>query len=101
MKMFAFAAAALALSIQTGQAQASADLAKAKNCMGCPATDKKILGPAFKEVAAKYKGKKDVDALLAGKIQKGSSGAWGPIAMPANPVSDAEAKALAKWVMAQ
>ena len=56
MKMFAFAAAALALSIQTGQAQASADLAKAKNCMGCHATDKKILGPAFKEVAAKYKG---------------------------------------------
>ena len=71
------------------------------NCMGCHATDKKILGPAFKEVAAKYKGKKDVEALLAGKIQKGSSGAWGPIAMPANPVSDAEAKALAKWVMAQ
>jgi cytochrome c len=101
MKMLAFAAAALALLVQSGQVQASADLAKAKNCMGCHAIDKKVLGPAFKEVAAKYKGQKDVAAVLAGKIQKGSNGGWGPIAMPPNPVSDAEAKSLAQWVMSQ
>jgi cytochrome c len=81
--------------------QASADLAKAKNCMGCHAIDRKVLGPGFKEVAAKYKGQKDAAAVLAGKIQKGSNGAWGPIAMPPNPVSDAEAKSLAQWVMSQ
>jgi cytochrome c len=92
------AAASIVLS---GAAHASADLAKTKNCMACHAIDKKVLGPGFKEVAAKYKGDKDAAAKLATAIAKGSNGKWGAMAMPPNPVSDAEALQLAKWVMAQ
>ena len=75
-------------------------LAKAKNCMACHALDKKLVGPAYKDVAAKYaKDKGSVD-LLAAKIMKGGSGVWGPIPMPANPqVNEAEAKRLATWVL--
>jgi cytochrome c len=75
-------------------------LAKAKNCMACHATDKKLVGPAYKDVAAKYaKDKGSVD-LLAAKIMKGGSGVWGPVPMPANPqVNDAEAKKLATWIL--
>jgi cytochrome c len=75
-------------------------LAKAKNCMACHATDKKLVGPAYKDVAAKYaKDKGSVD-LLAAKIMKGGSGVWGPVPMPANPqVNEAEAKKLATWVL--
>lgn len=85
----------------SGQAQASADLAKSKNCMGCHALDKKVLGPAFRDVAAKYKGQKDGEAKLIASMTKGSSGVWGPMAMPPNALSAAEAQSLAKWVLAQ
>jgi cytochrome c len=84
-----------------GQARASADLAKTKNCMGCHALDKKVLGPAFKDVAAKYKGQKDAEAKIVASLTKGSTGVWGPMAMPPNALSAAEAKTLAGWVMAQ
>lgn len=84
-----------------GQARANADLAKAKNCMGCHALDKKILGPAFKDVAAKYKDQKDAEAKIVASMTKGSTGVWGPMAMPPNALSAAEAKTLASWVMAQ
>lgn len=83
-----------------GQAQASAELAKSKNCMACHAMDKKVLGPGFKDVAAKYKGQKDAEAKLAASITKGSTGVWGPMAMPPNGVTPAEAATLAKWVLA-
>jgi cytochrome c len=89
-------------ALASSSAMASADLAKAKNCMACHAVANKLVGPAFKDVAAKYAGQKDAEAKLVGKILKGGSGAWGAIPMPANPqVSDAEAKTLVKWVMAQ
>jgi cytochrome c len=75
-------------------------LATAKNCMACHAVDKKLVGPAYKEVAAKYAGQKDAADKLAVKIQKGGAGVWGPVPMPANPqVSEAEAKKLAAWVL--
>lgn len=81
-------------------ALASADLAQKKNCMACHATDKKLIGPGYKEVAAKYAGQKDAVDKLAQKIVKGGSGAWGQVPMPANPqVSEAEAKQLAAWVL--
>lgn len=83
-----------------GQAQASAELAKSKNCMACHAMDKKVLGPGFKDVAAKYKGQKDAETKLAASITKGSTGVWGPMAMPPNSVTPAEAATLAKWVLA-
>eukprot|EP01034_Spumella_vulgaris_P038743 gene38743-47848_t len=79
----------------TQSAMANADLAKAKNCMACHAVANKLVGPAFKDVAAKYAGQKDAEAKLTGKVIKGGSGVWGAIPMPANPqVSEAEAKTL-------
>lgn len=100
MKRALFALAALA----TVSAPALADqaLANAKNCMACHAVDKKLVGPAYKEVANKYAGQKDAVDKLALKIIKGGSGVWGPVPMPANPqVSEAEAKKLAGWVLSQ
>jgi cytochrome c len=96
------AAAVLGLSLSSGAALASADLAKAKNCLACHAADKKVVGPSYKDVAAKYASDKDAVAKLSKKIREGGVGNWGQIPMPANPqVSEAEAQTLAKWVMSQ
>ncbi len=92
--------ALLAISSVAAPALADQALATAKNCMACHAVDKKLVGPAYKEVAAKYAGQKDAADKLALKIQKGGSGVWGPVPMPANPqVTEAEAKKLAAWVL--
>ncbi|MEO5698007.1 MAG: c-type cytochrome [Burkholderiaceae bacterium] len=81
---------------------AQADLAQKKNCMACHAVDKKVLGPAYKDVAAKYAGQKDAVAKLTDKVLKGGSGTWGAIPMPANPqVTEAEAKQLVEWILTQ
>jgi cytochrome c len=88
------------LALLSGAAQASADLAQKKNCMACHATDKKLVGPAYKDVAAKYASDKDAATRLAKKIREGGTGVWGQVPMPANPqVSEAEAATLAKWVL--
>ena len=93
----------LALSLTAAAiAPAMADeaLAKAKNCMACHAVANKVVGPAFKDVAAKYKSDKAAADKLATKIIKGGSGVWGAVPMPANPqVNEAEAKKLAAWVL--
>ncbi|WP_415752689.1 c-type cytochrome [Ramlibacter tataouinensis] len=94
----------LALVAAAAVAPAMADqaLASAKNCMTCHAVDKKLVGPSFKDVAAKYASDKTAGDKLAAKIQKGGSGVWGPVPMPANTqVNDAEAKKLAAWVLSQ
>lgn len=79
---------------------AQAELAQKKNCMACHAIDKKLVGPAYKDVSAKYAGDKEAADKLASKILKGGSGVWGPVPMPANPqVSEAEAKQLVAWIM--
>jgi cytochrome c len=75
------------------------DLAKSKNCLACHSVDNKIVGPAYKDVAAKYAGQKDAAAKLADKIQKGGSGVWGTVPMPPNQVTPDEAKRLATWVL--
>jgi cytochrome c len=83
-------------------ALANPQLAQAKNCMACHAVDKKLVGPSYKDVAAKYANQKDAADKLAEKVIKGGSGVWGPVPMPANPqVSAAEAKQLATWILAQ
>ncbi|MFZ2123508.1 MAG: c-type cytochrome [Rhodoferax sp.] len=83
----------------TAPAMADQALAQKKNCMACHAVEKKVVGPAYKDVAKKYAGQ-NVEAKLATKIKQGGSGVWGAIPMPANPqVSDAEAKQLAGWVL--
>jgi cytochrome c len=98
----ALAFAAIGLMAISGPALASADLAKQKNCLACHTVDKKLVGPAYKEVAAKYKGDKDAVAKLAKKIREGGVGVWGQVPMPANPqVNEQEAQTLAKWVLAQ
>ena len=87
-------------AVVASPAFASADLAKQKNCLACHAADKKLIGPAYKDVAAKYAGQKDASDKLAQKIIKGGSGVWGAVPMPANPqVNEADAKALATWIM--
>jgi cytochrome c len=79
---------------------AQADFAQKKNCMACHAVDKKVLGPAYKDVAAKYAGQKDALDKLSAKVVKGGTGVWGNIPMPANPqVTDAEAKQLVAWIL--
>lgn len=83
-------------------APAAADLAlaTAKNCMSCHAVERKVVGPSFKDIAARYKGQAGAADLLAAKILKGGAGAWGPVPMPANTqVSEADAKKLAAWVL--
>jgi cytochrome c len=98
MKKIAFAV--LAASFMAAPAFADQALATAKGCMACHAADKKLVGPAYKEVAAKYASDKSAADKLATKIQKGGAGVWGPVPMPANNVTDAEAKKLAAWVLA-
>ena len=91
--------AALA-QVMAGPAMADLALATSKNCMSCHAVDRKILGPAFKDVAAKYKDNKGAADMLAAKIVKGGSGVWGAVPMPANPqVNEAEAKQLVQWIL--
>lgn len=94
--------AALLLAVTAAASPAFADLALAasKNCMSCHAVDRKLIGPSFKDVAAKYKDDKGAADQLAKKIMSGGAGVWGPIPMPANTqVSEAEAKKLAEWVL--
>jgi cytochrome c len=100
MKVSTLGLIAVACAAIAGPASAQLDLAQKKNCTACHALDKKLVGPAYKDVAAKYAGQKDAADKLAEKIQKGGSGVWGPVPMPANPqVSAAEAKQLAAWVL--
>ena len=90
---------AMALSV-AAPAMADEALAKSKNCMACHAIDKKLVGPAYKDVAKKYAGQKDAEATLVTHVIKGSKGVWGPVPMPANAnVNEAEAKQLVTWVM--
>lgn len=91
--------AALALSCSLA-AMADQALATKKNCMGCHAMDRKMVGPSYKDVAKKYAADSGAVDKLALKIQKGGAGVWGPVSMPSNPqVNEKEAKTLASWVL--
>ena len=94
----ALIAAGLLLAVAQG-AHASESLARSKNCLSCHTVDKKVVGPSYKDIALKYKGK-GVEATLARKILEGGSGPFGSIPMPASPqVSEAEAQQLARWIL--
>lgn len=100
MKLLPALIVSLGAAAATAPALANEALAKAKNCLACHATDKKVVGPSYKEVAAKYAGQKDAVDKLAVKVMKGGVGAWGQVPMPANPqVNDAEAKQLVQWIL--
>ena len=103
MKAVYVAMMAAAGVMLAGQAMADegADLAKSKNCLSCHSVDKKLVGPAYKDVAAKYKGDAKAPAMLAAKVKAGGKGAWGEIPMPPNNVTDDEAKKLVAWVLSQ
>ncbi|HQR59595.1 MAG TPA: c-type cytochrome [Azonexus sp.] len=101
MKAVYVAMMAAAGIVMAGQAQADEALAKSKNCMACHAIDKKLVGPAYKDVAAKYKGDAKAPAMLAEKIKAGGKGVWGQIPMPPNNVTPEEAAKLAAWVLSQ
>lgn len=89
------------IALVSAPAFANKELASQKACMACHAADKKLVGPAFQDVAKKYAGQKDAEANLIASIKKGGSGKWGPIPMPAQAgLTDAEAATLAAWVLA-
>lgn len=82
-------------------ALASKELAQKNACLACHGVDKKIVGPAYLDIAKKYAGQKDAEATLIASIKKGGSGKWGPVPMPEqSALSDADAKALAAWILA-
>ena len=96
MKVLMLAAAAAAFS---APALADEALAKKHNCTACHTIDKKLVGPAYKDVAAKYKGQ-NVAAKLEEKVKKGGAGVWGPVPMPPNAaVPDADIKKLVEWIL--
>lgn len=81
-------------------AQASEALARSKNCVGCHTVDKRVVGPSYKDIAARYKGK-NAEAALVQKIRQGGSGSFGAVPMPPNAsVTEAEARTLVKWILA-
>jgi cytochrome c len=106
MKPRAWIAAAGAAAFAAGLAapaladEAGEKLLKDKGCTACHSNDKKLVGPAYKEVAKKYKGDAGAAAKLAEKVVKGGQGVWGPIPMPPNKVSDDEAKKMVASILA-
>ena len=101
MKFVFIATMAAAGIVMAGHAQAADEeaLAKAKNCMACHAIDKKLVGPSYKDVAAKYKGDAKAPAMLAAKVKAGGKGVWGQIPMPPNNVTPEEANKLVAWIL--
>jgi len=98
MKHIALAFGVAALAALPAQAQE--DLAKKHNCLACHAIDKKVVGPAYKDVAAKYRNDKTAEAKLVEKVKKGGTGVWGQIPMPPNSaVPDADVKTLVHWIL--
>lgn len=90
------------LAVPISVAHASEALAEKNACLSCHSVSEKIVGPAFKDVAAKYRGQKDAAAMLIAKVRNGGSGVWGAVPMPPNPkVSDKDLKKLVAWVLAR
>jgi cytochrome c len=99
LAIFLAAAAAIPASLP---AQASEELAKKHACLACHAVDKKLVGPSYKDIAAKYRADGGAEAKLADKVKKGSQGTWGQVPMPPNAaVPDGEVRTLVKWILSQ
>ncbi len=93
-------AASAALMVLSGAASANEALAQKNACLSCHGIDKKIVGPAYKEVAKKYAGDKTAKDKLVAKVKAGGKGVWGPIPMPPNPnLKDEDAETLVKWIL--
>jgi cytochrome c len=101
MKTLALILGAAAAALVTS-ANAQEELAKKHNCFACHAVDKKVVGPSYKDVAAKYRSDKEAAKKLALKVKNGSQGVWGTVPMPPNSaVPDADINALVKWILSQ
>jgi cytochrome c len=82
-------------------ASAGLTIARSNACMGCHAVDRKLVGPSFQQIAARYKGDPNAQAKLQGKVRDGGSGVWGAIPMPSHPgMSNADIKTVVEWVLA-
>ncbi|MDO9151718.1 MAG: c-type cytochrome [Methylotenera sp.] len=97
-------AGSMLLTAQAGaavDAKAAEALAQKSGCLACHTVEKKVLGPSYKDVAAKYKGDKTAEAKLVEKVKKGGSGVWGPMPMPAmgGQVKDADITTVVQWVL--
>ena len=102
MKRYALAGAVALLAAVSLPASANQELAQKSGCMTCHGVDKKIIGPSYHDVAAKYKGNKGAEADLIKKVKAGGKGVWGEIPMPPNAhVSDADIKTLVQWILSQ
>jgi cytochrome c len=105
MKRLTFALAAsgaLGVLVAPISAGASEALAKKHNCFACHQVAKKVVGPSYQEVAAKYASDKGAQAKLVEKVKKGGVGVWGQVPMPPNAgVPDADVQALVKWILSQ
>jgi cytochrome c len=101
MKIAALALAVVGLAATgAANAQSGQDLLQKSGCTACHAVDKKVVGPAYQEVAAKYKGDAGAAAKLAAKVKAGGSGVWGPVPMPPHPqVSDADIKTMIAYIL--
>jgi len=103
MKLRKLLAVSFGLSTLVAASSALCDdqlaFAKQKGCTNCHAVDKKLIGPSYKDVAAKYKGDAGAADRLAEKVISGGKGVWGPIPMPPNKVTPEESKMLVEWVL--
>jgi len=99
MKSFA-ALTAASLLVFAAPSYASLEMARAKNCMACHAVDRRMVGPSFRDIAARYAGQAGAVDRLTQKTLRGGSGVWGPVPMPPSPnVSEAEARQLVTWIL--
>ena len=95
-------AASIAGFAYAGQAAASQAISTQAGCAVCHAADKKIIGPSWHDIAAKYKGQANAMAVLSDKVRKGGKGVWGPLPMAPNDakkISDADLKAVVTWLL--
>jgi cytochrome c len=91
----------LASTAKADEAPRGLTIARANACMGCHAVDRKLVGPSFQQIAAKYKGDAQAPAKLARKVKDGGAGVWGAIPMPSHPaMSDADIRTVVDWVLA-
>ena len=101
MKIALILSLAAAATVLAAPAQANLPLAQKNACTACHAVDRKVVGPAYAEIAKKYAGQADAVAKLTDSIRKGGSGKWGPVPMPAqSALAETDAKVLAEWVLA-
>ena len=100
MKKISAACVLAALAMMAGSVQANEKLAQASGCMTCHGIDKRVIGPSYKEIAAKYRNDKSAEGALIKKVKAGGKGVWGEVPMPPNPhVKDPDVKTLVEWIL--